>query len=725
MNNQPFNPTSAQGNGSNGRVPVSTHQVPILNSTKQPTLTQIALLNRRIEELIQRVIKVETVLFKKDAVVFKSISALYEMVETLVKNESTLQADLDSVKKHQVKIDLTQLKKDKNMGSESPVSASYPTTITKSQNDHKRISGDDEIETLDYIPPTLTEDELTDDMQDMPLSQIGRIKRRKKRSNIVESMNPKNLGIRHKPPIQRKNPFVRKITVQELGSGTESISESALRRHSKITEKNQAETSENHKQPINGTPNDGENTVEASTTPKPLTTEFPQTEDIDIISSGSDDASDNDRIQPSEKVNATSSSTGSVNENENSHTDLSNNRNSKRQLFYTEFPSPTPLQNSVNVSNSILLPSSEVGSAPSKNQERMLNSSTNFKESVVTSVSSKERESILSLKTTNTAREKVADPNEIPNTQILDTKAPKPNENHDNEARMYEEVAQEFWDYLRTEGFVNAEYPKLKSLLQEQFKNYITKNDQNSIILILQTLAEVINLYGRTDSSFTSTEVNMLLKNFETCSNKLKTLQQRNQNRTFTEIKQTPSKQISASQAKTDLEMTQDEILAKINEIGEMVYVQDIMWTKDEPIRAVTAKTYFRLRYYRALFGSDLTQNLEVDLPPEVVTEGRKIVTCFNNILMTKPFYKSLPFFFCDIIQKYCMVQSGLKINSACTAQWKKEKSAVLLVVFWRDITRSLRGVPKFTLLQALMELENYRIYSKKKPPPCISSLLR
>lgn len=170
------------------------------------------------------------------------------------------------------------------------------------------------------------------------------------------------------------------------------------------------------------------------------------------------------------------------------------------------------------------------------------------------------------------------------------------------------------------------------------------------------------------------------------------------------------------------LAMSQDDISKKIHSIGGVRYSNGVMWTKDSPPKGITLESYMEICFFKSLLGVEKEyQRLELDLPVEVVTEAKQILEYLEKTIMTKRFQKSLIFFFSEFIQKYSMVQSGLKINQSQTLFWKKEKSLILLVVFWRDITRSLRNIPEFTLFQALLELENYRIYSNLK----ISTLYR
>lgn len=164
------------------------------------------------------------------------------------------------------------------------------------------------------------------------------------------------------------------------------------------------------------------------------------------------------------------------------------------------------------------------------------------------------------------------------------------------------------------------------------------------------------------------------------------------------------------------LAMTQDDISRKFQSISGVRYSNSVMWTRESPPRGITVETYLNICFYKALTGADRDhQKLDLDLPVEVVNESKEIIEYLEYTIMTKRFQKSLLFFFCEFIQKYCMAQSGLKLNQSQTLFWKKEKSLILLIVFWRDITRSLRDIPEFTLFQALLELENYRIYTNLK----------
>lgn len=160
-----------------------------------------------------------------------------------------------------------------------------------------------------------------------------------------------------------------------------------------------------------------------------------------------------------------------------------------------------------------------------------------------------------------------------------------------------------------------------------------------------------------------------------------------------------------------------DVVKNRLKAQGEILFNDGIMWTNEIPRRTVTLKRYLKMRFYKTLIGADeLIDTKEyLDLPDDIIKESKIIIVFLGNLIMTKELYKSVDLFFCDFIQKYCMLYHGYKVNSVYTMFWENQKNLIKLIIFWRDISRELRDMPNFTLLHALLEIENYRIYSKMK----------
>lgn len=150
---------------------------------------------------------------------------------------------------------------------------------------------------------------------------------------------------------------------------------------------------------------------------------------------------------------------------------------------------------------------------------------------------------------------------------------------------------------------------------------------------------------------------------------------------------------------------------------GEILFNDGIMWTNDIPRRTVTLKRYLKMRFYKTLIDAneEIDTKEYLDLPDDIIKESKIIIVLLENLIMTKELYKSVDLFFCDFIQKYCMLYHGYKVNSVYTMFWENQKNLIKLIIFWRDISRELRDIPNFNLLHALLEIENYRIYSKMK----------
>ncbi|SCV02820.1 LAMI_0H03246g1_1 [Lachancea mirantina] len=97
-------------------------------------------------------------------------------------------------------------------------------------------------------------------------------------------------------------------------------------------------------------------------------------------------------------------------------------------------------------------------------------------------------------------------------------------------------------------------------------------------------------------------------------------------------------------------------------------------------------------------------------LKPDVEVETEFASKVLSKIILTEKYVNSLEYFLMEFRWENKLVGLGLKLRES-KRTWQRRKALFALFEFWRDKSRENRGFPNFTILHAVKEMENYRIF--------------
>lgn len=97
-------------------------------------------------------------------------------------------------------------------------------------------------------------------------------------------------------------------------------------------------------------------------------------------------------------------------------------------------------------------------------------------------------------------------------------------------------------------------------------------------------------------------------------------------------------------------------------------------------------------------------------LKPDVDIETAMACQVLSNVILTERYVNSLEYFLMEFRWENRLVSLGLKLRES-KRTWQRRKALFALFEFWRDKSRDKRGFADFTLLHAVKEMENYRVF--------------
>ncbi|CAR24079.1 Sum1p [Lachancea thermotolerans CBS 6340] len=97
-------------------------------------------------------------------------------------------------------------------------------------------------------------------------------------------------------------------------------------------------------------------------------------------------------------------------------------------------------------------------------------------------------------------------------------------------------------------------------------------------------------------------------------------------------------------------------------------------------------------------------------LKPEIKEETEFASAILSKIVLTEKYVNSLEYFLMEFRWENRLVGLGLKLRES-KRTWQRRKALFALFEFWRDKSREKRGFPEFTMMHAVKEMENYRIF--------------
>ncbi|AET38711.1 Sum1p Ecym_3213 [Eremothecium cymbalariae DBVPG len=97
-------------------------------------------------------------------------------------------------------------------------------------------------------------------------------------------------------------------------------------------------------------------------------------------------------------------------------------------------------------------------------------------------------------------------------------------------------------------------------------------------------------------------------------------------------------------------------------------------------------------------------------MKPDIDVETEYACQVLSNVTLTEKYVNSLEYFLMEFRWENRLVSLGLKLRES-KRTWQRRKALFALFEFWRDKSREKRGFPNFTILHAVKEMENYRVF--------------
>ena len=93
-----------------------------------------------------------------------------------------------------------------------------------------------------------------------------------------------------------------------------------------------------------------------------------------------------------------------------------------------------------------------------------------------------------------------------------------------------------------------------------------------------------------------------------------------------------------------------------------------------------------------------------------VAVETEEAFDILGKTTLTEKYVNSLEYFLMEFRWENKLIGLGLKLRES-KRTWQRRKALFALFEFWRDQSRDKRGFPNYTILHAVKEMENYRIF--------------
>lgn len=97
-------------------------------------------------------------------------------------------------------------------------------------------------------------------------------------------------------------------------------------------------------------------------------------------------------------------------------------------------------------------------------------------------------------------------------------------------------------------------------------------------------------------------------------------------------------------------------------------------------------------------------------LKPDIEIETEMAFTILSKTTLTEKYVNSLEYFLMEFRWENKLVGLGLKLRES-KRTWQRRKALFALFEFWRDQSREKRKFHNYTILHAVKEMENYRIF--------------
>lgn len=97
-------------------------------------------------------------------------------------------------------------------------------------------------------------------------------------------------------------------------------------------------------------------------------------------------------------------------------------------------------------------------------------------------------------------------------------------------------------------------------------------------------------------------------------------------------------------------------------------------------------------------------------LKPEIEVETEQAFIILSKTTLTEKYVNSLEYFLMEFRWENKLISLGLKLRES-KRTWQRRKALFALFEFWRDQSREKRNFENYTILHAVKEMENYRIF--------------
>ncbi|SJM83795.1 related to Suppressor of mar1-1 protein [Zygosaccharomyces bailii] len=156
----------------------------------------------------------------------------------------------------------------------------------------------------------------------------------------------------------------------------------------------------------------------------------------------------------------------------------------------------------------------------------------------------------------------------------------------------------------------------------------------------------------------------------------------------------------------------------------ELLCKDGFFFRRNTPENPITVGTYLEFKFKpkeEELIGLTVSQKDYADrtrhdrmnahfLKPEIQAETEFAFQVLRKTTLTEKYVNSLEYFVMEFRWENKLVGLGLKLRES-KRTWQRRKALFSLFEFWRDQSREKRGFPDYTMMHAVKEMENYRIF--------------
>lgn len=156
----------------------------------------------------------------------------------------------------------------------------------------------------------------------------------------------------------------------------------------------------------------------------------------------------------------------------------------------------------------------------------------------------------------------------------------------------------------------------------------------------------------------------------------------------------------------------------------ELLCRDGFFYQRDHPKVPITTGSYLKFKFKskeEELVGLSISQKDFADntrhermnahfLKPEIEVETEQAFTILSKTTLTEKYVNSLEYFLMEFRWENKLVGLGLKLRES-KRTWQRRKALFTLFEFWRDQSREKRNFENYTVLHAVKEMENYRIF--------------